>query len=375
MRSRQVAFVYGTRPQVIKASRLLPALRTVAPVTTIDSGQHYDYQLNQLLYRQLDVPPADHYLEVGSGPLVDQTAAIMTRAAAVFQAIEPALVVVIGDTVTTLGAGLAAAQSRLPLVHVEAGLRAHDPQMAEEISRRTVDHLAQLLCAPSEAAAERLRAERVPGIVTMTGDVARDVLEGALPSARAAVARSAWPVDLGRPFVLATLHRAELVDHADRLAAALGGLAALPVPVIWALHPRTRASLSRFGLLERTAPHLHLVEPIGYLEAIGLVEAATAVVTDSGGIQREAYWIGTPCLTVRPETEWVETVTLGANRLFPLDDLGRRLATALDRWARDAPRPAWSRDAYGTGDAAQRIAEAVRGLADSCSAKGHDPTL
>ncbi len=354
-----ILLCYGTRPQVIKASCLVPALRSLGPVVTVDSGQHYDFALNGLLYQQLEVAPPDRFLEVGSGPLVEQTAAIMVRVAAVFAEVRPRVVVVIGDTISTLGAGLAAAQQRIPLVHVEAGLRCNDPQMAEEISRRAVDHAAQLLCAPSVSAAERLRSERVSGTIAVTGDVARDALGRALPAARRAVDARVWPFSLSQPFALATVHRAELVDHRTKLAAALDALAAVGIPVLLPLHPRTRANLERHGLTSRLTGSLHPNDPVGYLEAVGLADRAALIITDSGGLQREAYWLGRPCLTLRHETEWTETVMCGANQLVPVETAPAHLPSlAAARLAR--PPAPWDQAAYGTGDAARRIGAAIR---------------
>ena len=352
-----IALVYGTRPQVIKASRLLPALARLGPVVAVDSGQHYDFELNGLLYRQLGVPPADRYLDVGSGPLAEQTAAIMTRTAAIYREFAPRAVVVIGDTITTLGAGLAAAQQRIPLVHVEAGLRVADSQMAEEIARRAIDHIAQVLCAPSARSGSRLEAEGVGGAVEVTGDIARDVLDAAKAAGGQPLASRAWPIDLARPFVLATLHRAELVDSPADFRDALEGLAAIRLPVIWPVHPRARTNLDRFDLAPQIGPNIHLFEPLGYFETLALVEAAAVVVTDSGGVQRESYWLGTPCITVRTETEWTETVDVGANRLCPPGRVAGTLAAAINEAT--SRSVGWSRDAFGSGDAASRIGAAI----------------
>lgn len=357
---RPILFCYGTRPQAIKASRLLPALKRLGPVVSIDTGQHYDFELSTLLYQQLGLDEPARFLGVGSGPLPQQTAAILLGVDEIIREVGPRAVVVIGDTVSTLGSALAAAERRIPVVHVEAGLRSGDQYMAEEISRRVVDHLSALCCAPSEAAAARLDREAVPGRIVFTGDVAFDVLRGAGPAARAALGARDWPIPLDRPFALATLHRAELVDHPEPLAAVLDALATLPVPVLLPVHPRTRHSLERLGLVDRLRGAIHPLTPLGYLEAIALVERAAVVATDSGGIQREAYWLGTPCLTLRPETEWHETVTAGANRLIApasaAPDLGPAVAGLL------ASPPRWQPTAYGSGDAADRIADAIQTL-------------
>jgi UDP-GlcNAc3NAcA epimerase len=350
-----IALCYGTRPQVIKASALRGPLDRLGAVLAVDTGQHYDYELNALLYEQLGVRAPDVLLEVGSAGQAEQTAAILVRAEQAFLERRPRLVVVIGDTNSTLGCALAAGKLRVPVVHVEAGLRSRDALMAEEINRRMVDAFAAVLCAPSERAAARLRAERRDGIVSLTGDVAYDVLRahlGRLPPAPAA----------GSPYCYATLHRAELTDRPEVLCQVLTALGGLDLPVVLPLHPRTRA------VLEAAAPHLtrelglDVVPPVGYLESLALTRAAAVVVTDSGGVQREAYWLGVPCVTLRRETEWEETVELGAN--LPLDPiavagLGAAVETQRRRWAAG---PTWDRTAYGDGTAAARIAAAVQPL-------------
>jgi UDP-GlcNAc3NAcA epimerase len=346
-----LALCYGTRPQVVKASVLLDVLRRRWEVVAIDTGQHYDFELNALLYQQLGVPRPDHFLEVGSAPPATQTAAVMTRTADVLCARPPAAVVVIGDTNSTLGAALAAAKLGIPLVHVEAGLRASEPELPEEVNRRVVDVLAHLLCAPSEAAAARLRKEQAPGMVVTTGDVAHDVLRRHLPLAPAADGRP--------PFALATAHRAALTADPDALASLLDGLGRLGLPVRLPLHPRTREALERFELLAAVPASVELGPPMGYLETIAAVRDAAVVITDSGGIQREAYWLGTPCITVRGETEWVETVACGANALLPPLSAARRLGDLVAEQRRRRRELPWTPDAYGDGHAAERLAEAV----------------
>lgn len=353
-----LALLYGTRPQVIKASALAAALGARWAVLTVDTGQHYDYALNALLYEQLGVRPPDVCLDVGSGDHATQTAHVLTRAAAVLAERRPRMAVVVGDTNSTLGGALAAAKLRIPVTHVEAGLRGDDALMAEEINRRAVDAVSAVLCAPSAAAAARLRADRAPGAVHQTGDVARDVLLRALARAPEP-GGGAWPLPPGAPYTFATLHRAELVDDPARLAAALDALGRLPLPVVFAAHPRTRAALAAARLAP--PPGVCFVPPLGYLETLAAVRDAAAVVTDSGGVQREAYWLGTPCVTVRTNTEWTETVALGANRLVPGGQLAE-LPAAVGA-ATDAPR-AWDRDAYGDGTAAARVANALDAWAD-----------
>ena len=355
-----IALCYGTRPQVIKASVLRRVLAEPGPVQALDTGQHYDHALNALLYEQIGVAPPDRFLEVGSGSHAAQTALILTRTEAAFRDLGARVVVVIGDTNSTLGAALAAAKLRIPVVHVEAGLRSRDRFMAEEINRRAVDSVASLLCTPCPSATARMRAEHPDGLVVETGDIARDVLlsvEERLPS----------PADLlpgltGR-YIYSTLHRAELTDDLPLLRDAIQALASLDLPVVLAVHPRTRQALPGAGITGDTIGSLRLIPAVGYLESLALLRGAAAAVTDSGGVQREAYWLGVPCVTLRTETEWTETVELGANRLVApaasATTLGATLGEQLHRWRGGGT---WPRDMYGQGDAARLVAAAVSGL-------------
>jgi UDP-N-acetylglucosamine 2-epimerase len=355
---RALAICYGTRPQVIKASMLIEAAAARWPLVTVDTGQHYDYELNAVFYEQLGVPRPHHFLEVGSGRHAAQTAAVLTRAAEVFEGAKPWAVVVIGDTNSTLGCALAATQMRIPVVHVEAGLRSNDRAMAEEINRRVVDAIADLLCAPSRAAADELRREHQPGMIALTGDVAHDVLLRNLSRARAPRDNEAWPLDAGEKFAIATLHRAELTGNPDALAAIVGVLRALPLPVVLPAHPRVRDALAARGLA--SGGKLHFIAPLGYFEMIGAIRDASIVITDSGGVQREAYWMGTPCITVRTETEWRETVALGANTLVAPVSAGKELQGVVEK--RLGSVEEWDRSAYGAGDAAARITDAIASL-------------
>jgi UDP-GlcNAc3NAcA epimerase len=355
MSKRRIALCYGTRPQVIKASRLCSAFERSYDVITVNTGQHYDYELNTLLYEQLGIRAPDVLLDVGSSDHATQTSAILARAAALFQQRPPAVVVVIGDTNSTLGCALAAAQMMIPVVHVEAGLRSGVLAMVEELNRRVVDSFAAVLCAPSERAAELLRAENVPGAVVTTGDVARDVLCGQLE--RLETLHVEGLPRAGEPYVFATLHRAELTSDPQCLGGVLRALGDIAMPVVLPMHPRTRSIVDRFALGNAIPSTVHVQKPFGYLETLVSIRDAAAVVTDSGGVQREAYWMGTPCITMRNETEWTETIERGANRLVsPVDasiSLGAVVSDALAS-ARD-----WDRDAYGKGSAVEAITASI----------------
>jgi UDP-GlcNAc3NAcA epimerase len=313
----QIALCYGTRPQVIKASVLRSRLEARYSVVAVDTGQHYDYELNALLYEQLGVRAPDAILEVGSAGHAEQTAAVLIRAEKVLQEHRPRAVIVIGDTNSTLGCALAAAKLRIPVVHVEAGLRADDALMPEEINRRVVDAISQVLCTPSARATRRVESERQDAIIAQTGDVAFDALKAQADRLPAPPLPDGAE---GGPFCFATVHRAELTDRPAVLRCVLEALASLDRPVLLALHPRTRAALNEAGIDPCFGARLTIVPPVGYLESLALTRAAEMVFTDSGGLQREAYWMGTPCVTLRRETEWIETVEEGAN--IPIDPAG-----------------------------------------------------
>lgn len=355
-----VALCYGTRPQVIKASVLKTELARRCQLLTIDTGQHYDYSLQALHYEQLAIAPPDLFLEVGSGTHADQTAAVLSRVEKVLLERRPRAVVVIGGSNSTLGSALAAAKLRIPVVHVEAGLRSRDDGLAEEINRRMVTAIAKVLCTPGPTATRRVRAERPDAIVVETGDVAFDALlkqAGHLPDPAGLL-----PSGIEQPYVFATLHRAELTDQPELLYEVLAALNQLHRPVIVPVHPRTFDTLESAGSRLRELKALHFMEAVGYRDSLALIRSADIVVTDSGGVQREAYWLGVPCVTVRSETEWEELVACGANRLVPPTAFARLPAVVAEQRERWSGPERWANDAYGTGHAARAVAAAATGL-------------
>ncbi len=335
-RDATIALFFGTRPQVIKASVLWEALARVAPVLAIDTGQHYDYQLHKVHYDQLGVPPPNAHLGVGSASHARQTAAIAAAAEDWLLAHVPRLVVVIGDTNSTVACALAAAKLGIPVAHVEAGLRLNGGGAA----------------------------------VHFVGDVAYDVLQRALPRLPSVAAVPAYDRGWGSEFVFVTLHRAELVDDAEKLAGVMRALAESPLPGLFPVHPRTARALERLGNVP--IGRLRRCEPLGYLESIALLRHAAAAVTDSGGVQREAYWLGVPCLTVRDESEWVETLESGANRLVApaaARELPGAIRSAVAGRGRAGHRGGWDPVAYGDGGAAARIATILAACLSSSSSK------
>ena len=354
----RILTVVGNRPQFVKAAAVSGPLRGRHTELLLHTGQHYDSELSDVFFAELGLARPDRELGIGGGSNTSQTARMLAALEPLLAEERPDAVLVYGDTNSTLAGALAAAQAGIAVVHVEAGMRSFDRAMPEELNRVLSDHIAELLLCSSETAAANLRAESAAGVAVVVGDVMVDV---ALRLQPAAGSEAAVPREHGLEpgsYLLLTAHRAGNVDDQDRLAALVELIAALPAPVLLPLHPRTAARLEQFGLQAalRAIPGLVLCEPLGYLEFSALLCQARAVVTDSGGVQKEAYLAGVPCVTLRASTEWVETVERGWNTLVDLD-----AAAALAALERTPPaeRPAL----YGDGHAAERCVEAIDELA------------
>jgi UDP-N-acetylglucosamine 2-epimerase len=355
MRRPTALTVVGARPQFVKLAPLSRALRRRMRELLVHTGQHYDREMSDAFFDELRLPRPDRHLGVGSGSHARMTAAMLERLEAVMLEVRPDVVVVLGDTNSTLAGALAAAKLQVPVAHVEAGLRSFDARMPEEVNRRLTDHVSRLLFCPTPVAVRNLRREGIRRGVHLVGDVMGDALEQNLPRARRL--RAATPAP--GAFYLATLHRQENTDDRPRLRGLLRALGELDRPVLLPLHPRTRERLRRFGLEPRGA--LRPRPPLSYLEMLRALDDAAAVLTDSGGVQKEAFLLGTPCVTLRETTEWTETLARGRNRLVGSDP--RRIAAAVRAAARlpRAPCPT----AYGRGRASERIARLVAAFARS----------
>jgi UDP-N-acetylglucosamine 2-epimerase (non-hydrolysing) len=356
-----VLAVVGARPNFVKAAPVIHALRATPgiDVSILHTGQHYDAALSDVFIGQLGLPEPDHHLGVGSGSHAEQTAAILLGVERVLEENRPDAVIVVGDVNSTLAAALAAAKARVPVAHVEAGLRSRDWTMPEEVNRVLTDRMSDLLLCHSQEAVDNLAAEGIGGDVRLVGNTMIDSLLQMLEAARATGALARHEVE-ERRFALVTLHRPSLVDDPARLAPTLEVLSdvAARVPVLFPLHPRTRRRLEESAL--RVDDEVRLLEPLSYLEFIALEEAARLVVTDSGGVQEETSALGVPCLTYRTTTERPVTVELGTNRLVGLDPGALRDACmaeldAPERRAR-APIPLWD------GEAGPRAAAAIAEL-------------
>jgi UDP-N-acetylglucosamine 2-epimerase (non-hydrolysing)/UDP-GlcNAc3NAcA epimerase len=356
----RILTVVGNRPQFIKAAAVSGPLRERHEEILVHTGQHYDDSLSRVFFSELGLARPERELDIGGGSNTSQTARMLAALEPLLAALEPDAVLVYGDTNSTLAGALAAAQAGVPVVHVEAGMRSFDRTMPEELNRVLSDHLSELLLCSSQTAAENLRAESVAGRIELVGDVMVDVAARWQPAARAdAQAPAAYGLRPGS-YLLLTAHRAGNVDDPERLRALFDLVKALRQPVLFPLHPRTRARLTDAGLLaelERT-DGLQLAEPLGYVEFSALVCHARAVLTDSGGVQKEAYLAGVPCVTLRANTEWVETVQAGWNTLVDLDT-----DAALAALAREPPveRP----PLYGDGHAAERCVRAITALSET----------
>ena len=354
----KILTVVGNRPQFIKAAAVSGPLRAAHEEVLVHTGQHHDATLSDVFFAELGLPRPDRELRIAGGSNTSQLARQLAALEPLFAEVRPDAVVVYGDTNSTLAGALAAAGAGVPVAHVEAGMRCHDRAMPEECNRVLTDHLSELLLCASDAAAANLRAESAPGRVEVVGDVMVDVALRVQPAARADTRTvEAHGVRPGA-YLLLTAHRAGNVDPPQRLRALVELVRALPGPVVWPLHPRTRARLREAGLLPalEDVAGLRVSEPLGYGELAALLYHARAVVTDSGGVQKEAYLAGVPCVTLRPSTEWVETVQTGWNTLVDLDP-----AAALGALERTPPteRPAL----YGDGHAAERCVQAIGTLA------------
>src|SRR3954469_12684618 len=348
----RIVTVIGNRPQFVKAAAVSRLLRERHEELIIHTGQHYDDELSRIFFDELGVPAPARQLGVHDGSLTSQTARMLGALEPELDDLRPDMVLVYGDTNSTLAGALAAAQRHVPVAHVEAGMRSFDRRMPEELNRVLTDHASDLLLCSTSVAVANLEREGVAGEVQLVGDAMADVTLAFAPVAeQRSNALVEAGVELGK-YLLVTAHRAGNVDDPERLLRLVELLEALPGPVVFPLHPRTRARLRAAGLFDRVG-RLQITPPLGYLDFLTLARNARAVLTDSGGVQKEAYLLGTPCVTMRDTTEWVETLETGWNVLVDLD--AEAALEALER-----PPPAGERpELYGGGRAGERIRAAL----------------
>lgn len=358
---KKIVTILGARPQFIKASVVSHAIAQTDSLTEvfIHTGQHFDANMSDVFFEELDMPKPDYFLNIHGGTHGAMTGRMLIEVEQVLLKEKPDIVMVYGDTNSTLAGALAAVKQHMPVAHVEAGLRSFNMAMPEEINRILTDRVSRWLFTPTETAAQNLVREgfEVDQIVPV-GDVMYDV---ALHHGHRVHAGTGLMAKLGlssRGYVLATVHRAENTDHPQRLTAIVDALVATAaeLPVVWPLHPRTRLILQKANLMEQLAQRVHVIEPVGYLDMLQLEKFAAVIATDSGGVQKEAFFYQVPCVTLRDETEWVELVLAGWNRLVsPVDskNIFQTLLAALKSQGSEL-------EPYGQGNTAKKIVSQLK---------------
>ena len=353
----RVVSVVGARPQFIKAAPVGKALREAGHTEVlVHTGQHYDDEMSAVFFRDLEIPEPDYNLGVGSGLHGWQTGQMLIRLEEVLLAQKPDWVLVYGDTNSTLAGALAACKLRIPLAHVEAGLRSFNREMPEEHNRVLTDHCSDLLFCPTQTAVDNLVREGITRGVHLVGDTMYDAV---LQFAEIARQRSTILQDLGlkpKGYLLATVHRPYNTDDPEHLRSILEAFVEIGEIVVFPIHPRTRQRMAEFGLsnVKRKTWNVKLIDPVGYLDMLVLEQQARLILTDSGGMQKEAYFFGVPCVTLRPETEWVETVEAGWNVVVGAER--ERIVEAVNGHVRP---PAILPAIFGDGQAARRIAKLI----------------
>lgn len=346
----RILSVVGARPQFVKAFVVSEELRKHHDEVLVHTGQHYDEELSDVFFDTLGIPEPDYNLGVGSGSHATQTAEMLTGLERVIETESPDVVLLYGDTNSTLAGALAGVKMEPSIAHIEAGLRSHNRDMPEEINRILTDHCADLLFAPSPAAVDSLRKEGRNTATVETGDVMYDAV---LKVRERAAEESTILEDHSlseNEFILSTVHRAENTDHRERLVSIFRGLGDAPLPVVLPLHPRTESRLKEYDLWEFANKCVRIVDPLNYLDFVRLMDTAERIATDSGGIQKEAFFLDTFCVTLRDETEWVETVDAGWNTI-----VGAEYDTIQENLSMDWSRPPEKPNPYGDGNAARVI--------------------
>ena len=338
--------IIGARPQFIKHFPLEKACEGKVNMITIHTGQHYDEKMSAVFFDQLGMKKPDYQLTTGGGNHGAQTGKMMEAIEAIALEEKPDYVVVYGDTNSTLAGALVAAKLHIPVVHIEAGLRSYNRQMPEEINRVLTDHISALLLCPGETAVHNLQKEGITEGVHIIGDLMKDLVQYVLTNHQMILP------NVSHPYYYVTLHRPYNVDQQQRLTEVLNTLNQLDRPCIFAIHPRTRKMMVSFGMHPEHYQNITFIDPQPYFENLGYIHASAGLITDSGGMQKEAYWLEKPCVTVRSETEWVETLAEGANVLV-FEDLGLVQSGIAQK------NPVFDGHLYGDGKAAEKIVDLI----------------
>jgi len=355
----KIISVVGARPQFIKLSALSKELRKKHQEIILHTGQHYDDELSKIFFSELSIPEPDYNLGIGSAEHGEQTGRMLKGIEEVLLLERPDLVIVYGDTNSTLAGALAAVKQRIPVAHVEAGLRSFKKTMTEEINRVLTDHISSLLFCPTKTSVQNLRKEGITQGVYLVGDVMYDSLREHIKRAEKVSGIMKKQNLSKKDFYLVTIHRAENTDIKENLKKIVQILAELDKKTVFPIHPRTKKSLSEFNLLGKleSKDHLLLIDPVSYLDMLVLEKNARCVLTDSGGVQKEAFFLNTPCLTLREETEWVETLKNNWNNLVGLSV--EKVLMILEGFKKPDLHPKKEKTELNMKGAKQRIARIV----------------
>jgi UDP-GlcNAc3NAcA epimerase len=354
-----IFLIVGTRPQIIKSTPVIKeAIKQGLDIKIIHTGQHYDPSLSKIFFEELSPPEPFANLNVGSGSHIYQTAEIMLRLEKLLVEEKPSLVVVPGDTNSALAGAITSIKMGFQLTHLESGARSYDMKMAEEINRRLIDHCAQTLFAPTINCKMNLEQESVTGKIYMVGDTMYDVFVNF--SGKADKSDITHKLDLtNNEYAILTTHRAENVDDPSKLKKMLQAIQTLEIPIIFPAHPRTKQRLKENGIsLDNT--NIRIIDPVGYIEMLSLLKHAKIAITDSGGLQKEAFWSKTPCITIRDRTEWTETVDLGVNFITDIDPT--RITQALKQIQNNYSeiKAMFTVNPFGDGKASEKIVKVLK---------------
>ncbi len=346
---KTIVSIVGARPQFIKAAPLSRALAFSFKEVFVHTGQHYDHVMSEIFFTEMEMRPPDFNLGIGGGSHGEQTGKMLIELEKIFNEVKPDCVLVYGDTNSTLAGALAAVKAQIPLAHVEAGLRSYNRAMPEEINRVLTDHVSTLLFCPTDAAVENLLKEGIKKGVHRVGDVMYDALLYNLEVAREkSLIQKRLNLKMGE-YALATVHRAANTDDRECMRSILSALGQLSSRVIFPVHPRTRKMMREWEI--SVGLNVTMIEPVGHFDMLALQENANCILTDSGGVQKEAYLLGVRCITLREETEWVETVASGWNRLAGVDE--KTIIDLFETWFPLGERA----PLYGDGHSAKQICD------------------
>lgn len=355
----KIVTIVGARPQFVKCAPVSRELRKEHTEILVHTGQHYDPEMSDIFFDELQIKKPDYHLGVGSGSHGKQTGEILTNVEEVLLKEKPDLVIVYGDTNSTLAGALAAAKLHIPVAHVEAGLRSFDRTMPEEINLVLTDHISDILFCPTQTAVDNLRNEGITRGVHLVGDVMQDALKFNIEIAEERSQILERHGLTSKQYLVLTIHRPANTDSQEHMENIIVAVGEAGMPVVFPVHPRTKKYLEEFGMWNRLTANIIVTEPLGYLDMLKLMRHACKILTDSGGVQKEAYILGVPCITLRDVTEWVETVEEGGNVL-----VGADIQDILLNIQRVFPESSFRNALFGDGNAARQMSKLIRTFAD-----------